>query len=125
MRTRGNATICTALLMIVAFGAACTNEHDASTATVVPDPVAAAHASKTEPRPLRQANVQAFDLEHDIYILDVGSDDDVREGDRLAVTVDGGEPFTVVVDKVFNNHASACAHAPNLTTDAKRLSTLR
>lgn len=119
MTHRGLSAIFTALLM-APLVVACTNDHEAPEATAAPDADAAAHVMEAEPRSLRQANVQAFDLENDIYILDVGSDDDVVEGDRFTVTPNGGEPFAVVVDKVFRNHASAFRHGSPADTHPRR-----
>ena len=53
------------------------------------------------------AVVQAVDNENDIYILSVGSADEVEEGWEFTIYRDGEYIATVVVDKVFQNHASA------------------
>ena len=53
------------------------------------------------------AVVQAVDNANDIYILSVGSADEVEEGWEFTVYRDGEYIATVVVDKVFKNHASA------------------
>jgi hypothetical protein len=53
------------------------------------------------------AVVQAVDNENDIYILSVGSKDGVKEGYEFTVHRNGEYIATVVVDKVFANHASA------------------
>jgi hypothetical protein len=53
------------------------------------------------------AVVQAVDNANDIYILSVGSKDGVTEGYEFTVHRNGEYIATVVVDKVFANHASA------------------
>lgn len=53
------------------------------------------------------AVVQAVDNANDIYILSVGSKDGVQEGYEFTVHRNGEYIATVVVDKVFANHASA------------------
>ena len=53
------------------------------------------------------AVVQAVDNANDIYILSVGSADGVTEGYEFTVHRNGEYIATVVVDKVFANHASA------------------
>ncbi len=53
------------------------------------------------------AVVQAVDNANDIYILSVGSTDGVKEGYEFTVHRNGEYIATVVVDKVFANHASA------------------
>ena len=53
------------------------------------------------------AVVQAVDNANDIYILSVGSADEVEEGWEFTIYRDGEYIATVVIDKVFKNHASA------------------
>ena len=53
------------------------------------------------------AVIQAVDNANDIYILSVGSKDGVTEGYEFTVHRNGEYIATVVVDKVFSNHASA------------------
>ena len=53
------------------------------------------------------AVVQAVDNANDIFILSVGSNDGVSEGYEFTVHRNGEYIATVVVDKVFANHASA------------------
>jgi septal ring factor EnvC (AmiA/AmiB activator) len=53
------------------------------------------------------AVVQAVDNANDIYILSVGSADNVQEGWEFTIYRDSEYIATVVIDKVFKNHASA------------------
>ena len=53
------------------------------------------------------AVVQAVDNANDIYILSVGSADKVKMGWEFTIYRNGEYISTVVVDKVFKNHASA------------------
>jgi len=68
-------------------------------------------------RPVRTADVVAVDEQNGIYVLAVGKEDDVREGDVFDVRVGDDEHLEVVVGYVLTKHASARRKVAKATTE--------